>query len=93
MTSGLILTLVGMSVVFFALALLAATAWILERIFRIEDSRAKKTEVKASRDEMISADLEAVISLALAYHTRRSGFVRIDTADQSMWIQQTRVYQ
>jgi sodium pump decarboxylase gamma subunit len=94
MTSGLTLTVVGMSVVFLALALLAATAWILERAFREEGTRIRKTEVKAMGDAEISpAGLKAVISLALAYHIRRKDLVRIDAADESMWIQQTRVYQ
>ena len=84
--SGITLTVVGMSVVFLALGLLALTAWILERVFRGEEG-AKVKDVQSMK-----SDVEAIIALALAYHTRRKGSVRIYSVNESGWMQQTRVY-
>ncbi len=81
------LAVIGMSVVFLALALLALTAWILERIFRKEYVR--DTRIEAVRS---ASDVEAVIALALAYHVRRKGSLHIHSVDESVWMQQTRVY-
>ena len=85
--SGVSLAVVGMSVVFLALALLALTAWILERVFRREHVR--DTETKAMTG---TSEVEAVIALALAYHTGKKGLVHIHSVDESGWMQQTRVY-
>lgn len=84
--SGLSLTVIGMTVVFLALALLALTAWILERVFRTKDS-GEKREVLAS-----TSDVEAVIALALSYYIRKKGSLHIHAVDESVWMQQTRVY-
>ncbi len=84
--SGVTLTVVGMSVVFLALGLLALTAWILERIFRDEEG-AKVRDVQSMKP-----DVEAVIALALAYHTKRKGSVHVYSVNESGWMQQTRVY-
>jgi Na+-transporting methylmalonyl-CoA/oxaloacetate decarboxylase gamma subunit len=83
--SGTVLTIIGMGVVFSALALLALTAWILERVFRVE--RADESVVG------VESDIEAVIALTLAYHTKRKGVIHLDGVDKSMWMQETRVYQ
>lgn len=81
--SGVTLTVVGMGVVFLALTVLAVTAWALEKMFRSNDN-AEKSE---------TVEVEAVIALALAYHTKRKGSVHIHAVKESVWMQQTRVYE
>ena len=85
--SGTILTVVGMSIVFLSLALLALIAWILERVFRVE------AEHVGGIEESTKSDVEAAVALALAYHTKRKGSIHMHTVNESMWMQQTRVYQ
>ena len=82
--SGTILMIVGMGVVFLALSLLAFIAWILERALR--------HEVKSKQEDR-TPSMEAVIALALAYHTGQKGSIRIDRVDESVWMQQARVYE
>ncbi len=82
--SGVTLTVVGMGVVFLALTLLAVTAWILERVFRGNGEGEKIAR---------ASEVEAVIALALAYHTKRKGLIHIHAAKESVWMQQTRVYE
>lgn len=85
--SGTTLIVVGMSIVFLALALLALIAWILERVFRVEAEQVGEIE------EATKSDVEAAIALTLAYHTKRKGSIHMHTVTESMWMQQTRVYQ
>ncbi len=73
---------VGMGVVFLALALLAFIAWILERVFKHEEKSTQETP-----------GIEAVIALALGYHMGRKGSIHIDRVDESVWVQQARVYE
>lgn len=82
--SGATLTVVGMGVVFLALTVLAVTAWILERVFRDEGGEKKPAS---------ASEVEAVIALALAYHTKRKGSIHIHAVKESVWMQQTRVYE
>lgn len=82
--SGVTLTVVGMGVVFLALTVLAVTAWILERVFRDEAKIRKPAG---------AAEVEAVIALALAYHTKRKGSIHMQAVKESVWMQQTRVYE
>lgn len=93
--SGFILTVMGMGVVFLALTLLAFTAWLLERIFRTEgtgekEDKGERTGVQISQE--VSPDIKAVITLALAYQKRKAS-VHIQHVHESMWMQQTRVYE
>ncbi len=88
--SGSVLTVMGMAVVFLALTLLAFTAWLLERIFRDRSREKKGTGVQTSQE--LSPDIKAVIALALAYQERK-GSVHIQHVHESMWMQQTRVYE
>ncbi|MBU7017861.1 MAG: OadG family protein [Theionarchaea archaeon] len=83
MVSGGELTITGMSVVFLALGLLALAAWVLERIFRVREPEAEKTE---------SSDVEAAIALALFLYTGKKGSIYLEKVGESMWLQQTRVY-
>lgn len=82
--SGVTLTIVGMGIVFLALGLLALIAWGLERVFRVD------TEAEPHKPE---STMEAVVALALAYHTKRKGSVHIHHVNESVWMQQTRVYE
>lgn len=89
MVSGATLTVIGMTVVFSALGLLALAAWILERLFRAEELESEsevKTPIRAE------AETEAVIALALLYHTKRKGSLHLERVNESTWIQQGRVY-
>ena len=80
--SGITLTVIGMGVVFLALGLLALAAWILERIFRVEDTHLIQ-----------DSDVRAAIALALVYHTQRKGVIHLQRVDESIWMQRVRVYQ
>lgn len=91
MVSGVTLTVIGMSVVFTALTLLALAAWILERVFRAESESELKSKLKPEPREDAD-DIKAVIALALSYHTKEKGSLHIERVDESMWIQQARVY-
>jgi Na+-transporting methylmalonyl-CoA/oxaloacetate decarboxylase gamma subunit len=84
MVSGYVLTVVGMSVVFMALGLLAVIAWGLERLFRT----AEPPEQAVSEE----LHVEAVIACALAHHVKRKGSIHFDAVTESMWIQQGRIY-
>lgn len=83
MVSGGALTVIGMSVVFLALGLLALAAWVLERIFRV-----KEFEIEGDSP----SDVEAVIALALYLYTGKKGSIHLERVDESMWLQHTRVY-
>jgi Na+-transporting methylmalonyl-CoA/oxaloacetate decarboxylase gamma subunit len=74
-----------MGVVFLALTVLAVTAWILEKMFRGKSAEAEKIAD--------ASEVEAVIALALAYHTKRKGSIHIQAVKESVWMQQTRVYE
>jgi sodium pump decarboxylase gamma subunit len=92
-TSGVTLTVIGMGVVFLALMLLALAAWILERMFRVPEvlpGRAGAAVVDT--EQQITPEIEAVITVALFHYTRKRGSIRIERADESVWIQHTRVY-
>lgn len=84
MVSGYMLTVVGMSVVFMALGLLAVIAWGLERIFRV----AEPPEQIVPEESHV----EAVIACALVHHMKRKGSIHFDAVTESMWIQQGRIY-
>jgi sodium pump decarboxylase gamma subunit len=92
MVSGVTLTVVGMSVVFAALTLLALAAWILERVFRAESEKGSLKGASTPEPLEGADDITAVIALALLYHTKRKGSLHIERVDESMWIQQSRVY-
>ncbi|MGD2247778.1 MAG: OadG family protein [Candidatus Methanofastidiosia archaeon] len=98
--SGFVLTVVGMGVVFSALALLAVTAWVLERVFRENEKdvqekerRGKKIKIEKERGKETTKDIKAVIAVALAYHTKKKGIIYIHGTNESLWMQQTRGFE
>jgi Na+-transporting methylmalonyl-CoA/oxaloacetate decarboxylase gamma subunit len=89
--SGISLTLIGMGVVFSALILLAIAASILERVFR-ESPGPAPTE-KGGHDGDLPSDVKAAITLALAYHLKKKETIHMEGVRETMWIQQSRVYE
>ena len=89
--SGVSLTIIGMGVVFAALILLAVAAWILERIFR-EPAGMIQTETIRSDGE-VPSDVRAAIALALTYHMKKKETFHMEGVRETMWIQQSRVYE
>lgn len=83
--SGSLVMILGIGIVFALLGILAVLSWGLERLFRVEAE--KKVRV---REEPL--DVEAVIAVALAYHTKRKGAIRMERVDESVWMQHGRVY-
>lgn len=93
MVSGITLTVIGMGVVFLALGLLAVAAWVLERMFREGEGKGKgEKKVGGYEVSEIEEDITAAITLALVYHTKKKGLIRIEKVNESTWMQQTRVY-
>lgn len=91
--SGVTLTIIGMGVVFLALTLLALAAWMLERMFRGSDSLPGPAGTPGvDTAQKITPEIEAVIAVALVHYTRKRGSIYIERADESVWIQQARVY-
>jgi sodium pump decarboxylase gamma subunit len=93
--SGFVLTVVGMGVVFSALALLAVTAWVLERVFRENEpgAREKEKERERGKIKIEKEDIKAIIAVALAYHTKKKGTIHIHGTNESLWMQQTRGFE
>jgi Na+-transporting methylmalonyl-CoA/oxaloacetate decarboxylase gamma subunit len=89
--SGISLTLIGMGVVFSALILLAIAASILERVFR--ESPGPVLTEKGGHDGDLPSDVKAAITLALAYHLKKKGIIHMEGVRETMWIQQSRVYE
>ena len=85
------LTVIGMGVVFLALTLLALAAWILERMFRVPEGLPEPGTPRTDTEQQTS-EIEAVIAVALFHYARKRGFIHIERADESAWIQHTRVY-
>ena len=87
------LTIIGMGVVFLALTLLALAAWVLERMFRGPDSSPGGAgTARMEPAQRITPEIEAVVAVALVHYTRKRGSIHIERADESVWIQQARVY-
>jgi sodium pump decarboxylase gamma subunit len=85
--SGVTLTIMGMGVVFSALILLALAAWILERVFRVPP------EEVAERVEVKEESVEAIVAVALAYYLKNRSKIHFEGVKDTMWIQQSRVYE
>ncbi len=84
--SGFSVTIFGMGIVFLILSVLAVISWGLGKIFKVEEPVPEKGREKEGEEK------EAVIALALAYHTRRKGKIHIQNVNETVWMQQTRVY-
>jgi sodium pump decarboxylase gamma subunit len=91
--SGFVLTVVGMGVVFSALALLAVTAWVLERVFREDEKGVREKEKERRKKGKGKKDIKAIIAVALAYHTKKKGTIHIHGTSESLWMQQTRRFE
>ena len=93
--SGTSLTLIGMGVVFSALILLALAAWILERVFRTspETPAPSREPIEPGKEQGETSQVEAIIALALAHHIKNKRKIHIETVQENIWIQHTRVYE